>query len=56
MTDDDIDVIKGKRDQFVGKLQERYGIAKDEASQRADEFVNQLDAEERDKARGAGRP
>jgi uncharacterized protein YjbJ (UPF0337 family) len=26
-----LDVIAGKRDQFIGKLQERYGIAKDEA-------------------------
>ncbi len=53
LTDDDLETIKGKRDQFVGKLQERYGIAKDEASKRADEFVNELDAEERAKARAA---
>lgn len=31
LTDDDIDVIDGQSEQLVGKLQERYGIAKDEA-------------------------
>jgi len=31
LTDDDLTVIEGKRDQLVGKVQERYGIAKDEA-------------------------
>ena len=31
LTDDDIDVVNGRRDQLLGKLEERYGIAKDEA-------------------------
>lgn len=31
LTDDDITVIEGKRDQLVGKIQERYGYAKDQA-------------------------
>jgi uncharacterized protein YjbJ (UPF0337 family) len=31
LTDDDLTVIDGKRDQLAGKIQERYGIAKDEA-------------------------
>lgn len=31
LTDDDLDVIAGKRDQMIGKMQERYGIAKDAA-------------------------
>ena len=33
MTDDDLDVIAGRRDQLAGKIQERYGVAKDEAEQ-----------------------
>ena len=33
LTDDDFDVIAGKRDQFLGKLQERQGIAKEVAEQ-----------------------
>ena len=31
LTDDDLDVINGKREQFLGKLQEREGIARDAA-------------------------
>lgn len=31
LTDDDFDVVAGRRDQLAGKIQERYGIAKDEA-------------------------
>lgn len=31
LTDDDMDVVAGRRDQLAGKIQERYGVAKDEA-------------------------
>lgn len=31
LTDDDLTKIEGKRDQLVGRVQERYGVAKDEA-------------------------
>jgi uncharacterized protein YjbJ (UPF0337 family) len=30
LTDDDLDVIAGKRDQLEGKIQERYGLTKDQ--------------------------
>ncbi len=30
LTDDDLDVVAGRREQLAGKIQERYGIAKDE--------------------------
>ena len=33
LTDDDLDVIAGSRDKLVGRIQERYGIAKDAAEQ-----------------------
>jgi len=39
LTDDDLDVIAGQRDKLVGKLQERYGYAKEDAQRRADEWV-----------------
>lgn len=29
LTDDDLDVIGGKREQLAGRLQERYGLAKE---------------------------
>ena len=41
LTDDDLDYINGSRDQFVGRLQERYGIAKDEASRQLDDWLKE---------------
>jgi len=38
LTDDDWTVVKGKRDQLVGRVQERYGIAKEEAERQVSEF------------------
>lgn len=37
-TDDELDVVAGKKDQFLGKLQEKYGITKDEAQRQLLEF------------------
>ena len=31
LTDDDWKVIEGKRDQLIGKIQQRYRIAREEA-------------------------
>lgn len=39
LTDDDLEQIAGMRDQFVGKLQERYGIAREEAQKKADDWL-----------------
>jgi uncharacterized protein YjbJ (UPF0337 family) len=39
LTDDDLSQIDGQRDKLVGRLQERYGIARDEAQKRADEWL-----------------
>ena len=44
LTDSDWNAMSGKRDEIVGRLQERYGYAKDEAEREADEWsrsVNQ---------------
>jgi len=38
-TDDEIEVIQGKRDQLVGKIQQRYGIAKDQAEKDVDQWA-----------------
>ena len=38
LTDDDLDKIEGRRDELVGKVEERYGIAKDEAERQVEEF------------------
>jgi len=45
LTDDDLDVVAGQRDQLVGRIQERYGIAKDEAQTQVDEWNRTLDQE-----------
>ncbi len=55
LTDDDLDVIEGRRQQLVGRIQERYGIAKDVAEKQADEFVQALKAEDREERRRAKR-
>jgi uncharacterized protein YjbJ (UPF0337 family) len=39
-TDDDVELIAGKKDRFVGKLQERYGLAKDRAELELDDYIN----------------
>ena len=39
LTDDDLTFIGGSRDKLVGKLQERYGIKKEEAQNRANEWI-----------------
>jgi len=39
LTDDDLDKMHGNYEQFVGKLQEKYGWAKEEAEQKANEFA-----------------
>ena len=38
LTDDDLDVVGGKRDQLEGKIQERYGIAKDQVRKDIDDW------------------
>ncbi|MGH7871625.1 MAG: CsbD family protein [Candidatus Binatia bacterium] len=42
LTDDDLDRIEGKRDQFVGKIQQKYGITKEDAARRVDQWANEL--------------
>jgi uncharacterized protein YjbJ (UPF0337 family) len=44
LTDDDLTVVAGRRDQLAGKIQERYGAAKDEAEKQIDEFARRYDA------------
>ena len=43
LTDDDLTVIEGKRDVLAGRIQERYGITRDEADKRVKEWENTLD-------------
>ncbi len=43
LTDDDLDVIDGQRDQLVGKVQERYGKERDAAEREVDRFLKDCD-------------
>lgn len=38
LTDDDLTAIEGQKDQLVGRIQERYGIAREEAQKQVDEW------------------
>jgi len=38
LTDDDMTQIDGKREQLIGKVQERYGVAREEAEAQVKEF------------------
>jgi uncharacterized protein YjbJ (UPF0337 family) len=39
LTNDDLDEIAGKRDQLIGKVQQRYGMAKEEAEREVDDWT-----------------
>ena len=43
LTEDDVAVIEGKRDKLVGKIQERYGITRDEADREVREWLEMLE-------------
>ena len=40
LTNDDLDVIEGERTRLAGRLQERYGYAKDKANAEIDNWLN----------------
>ena len=42
LTDDQLDVIAGKRDKLAGKIQETYGISKDIAEKQLSEWEKSL--------------
>ena len=38
LTSDDLDVIAGRRNQLIGKLQEKYGLAREAAERQAENW------------------
>jgi len=42
LTDDEIDVVEGRRDELVGKIQQRYGIAKDQAERQEYDWIKEF--------------
>jgi uncharacterized protein YjbJ (UPF0337 family) len=45
LTDDDLDFIAGQKDVLVGKIQERYGLKKEEALRQVEEWNSTIDKE-----------
>lgn len=43
LTDDDMDAIEGKRDQLLGRLQQRYGYTKEQAEREVNDFEHRFD-------------
>ena len=39
LTNDELDVIQGRRDQLIGKIQERYGLEREQAEKEVDDFM-----------------
>ena len=39
LTNDELDVIQGRKDQLIGKIQERYGLAREEAEKEVDDWL-----------------
>jgi len=42
LTDDDLNMVEGRRDELEGRLQQQYGYAKDKARQEIDSWLNSL--------------
>ncbi|MCK9488602.1 MAG: CsbD family protein [Xanthomonadales bacterium] len=42
LTDDDLQVAEGNTEYLAGRVQERYGVAKDEAERQVREFERSL--------------
>jgi uncharacterized protein YjbJ (UPF0337 family) len=47
LTDSDLQQAAGRRDELVGLIQERYGIAKDAAEEQANEWAKALKEEQK---------
>ncbi|HEX2675731.1 MAG TPA: CsbD family protein [Polyangiales bacterium] len=45
LTDDDLTNLQGKKDQILGKIVERYGLAKEDAEKQLDKWIDTLGEE-----------
>ena len=46
LSDDDVSQVKGQREQLVGRIQERYGLAREAATKQVDEWLTGFQREE----------
>lgn len=42
LTDDDLEIVAGKKDQLVGRLQERYGLEREQAVREVEDYLNEI--------------
>jgi uncharacterized protein YjbJ (UPF0337 family) len=42
LTDEDLTTVSAKRDKLVGKIQERYGVMRDDAEKQVDEWIDHI--------------
>ena len=42
LTDDDLDVVAGRRKELAGKIQERYGDSQETADKAIDSWLNRM--------------
>jgi uncharacterized protein YjbJ (UPF0337 family) len=56
LTDDDLQNLGAKKDELVAKLEERYGILKDEAEHQVDDWLAKLSPKHDSKADDAKAP
>lgn len=42
LTDDDLENVAGKKDQLLGRLQQRYGYKRDQAEKEVDTWIKDL--------------
>ena len=54
LTEDDLKQLEGHAEQLAGKLQERYGWARDEAERQAREFRNRMNWDQEDEDQEGG--
>jgi len=50
LTDDHLDVVAGRRDQLAGRIQEVYGLTKEEAERQLRNWERNLEVEEFDES------
>lgn len=42
LTDDEVAQVEGEREKLAGKIQEKYGVAREEANRQIDEWAEEL--------------
>jgi uncharacterized protein YjbJ (UPF0337 family) len=53
LTNDDLDVIAGQREKFIGRIEERYGFTKEQAQKELDAWAKALDAQKYEREKRA---